>query len=423
MSTPAPGGRLFGAKLASLTNAELTDGIGQLAAIEGFIHRRRLELVAEYDRRRAWKEDGATSMVTWLCGFLAESFPAARDDVRMAHTLPDLPHIDSAYNEGRLSTDQVRAVTQFATPETDEDLAKEAEGMSSSQLKRLARRHKPVTPEEEAEAHEKRHLSLRMDHHRHVLHLNGLLPQAQGEVVMKSLQRIIEQQPKVPERGVYGSYNQRCADALVEVCSRSVSSDPDADRATVVVHVDAATLSGDDGMAEFESGGSMSQQTAQRLVCDARWQVVVDGPDFAIGAGRMSRTVPPPLAREIKRRDLHCRFPGCQRRAWLAIHHVVPWALGGPTESFNLCLICGTHHHWAHEGGGRIEGDANKQLRFFTKDGRELDVSPPPLRTEARSRLLGEDEQAGVLDHSVEDEAGHLVQDETGAEPPLQLPP
>jgi predicted restriction endonuclease len=44
--------------------------------------------------------------------------------------------------------------------------------------------------------------------------------------------------------------------------------------------------------------------------------------------------------------------PGCGRPPdWCIAHHLLHWALGGPTDIWNLILLCRYHHHAVHEGG------------------------------------------------------------------------
>lgn len=373
-------------------SAEIADTIGQLQAMRAYIHRLQLAKIAAYDVEDAWREDGARSMTSWLAYLLNVSHESAAEEVRVAHALEELPKIAGAYADGKLSWDQVRAVTRFATPETDETLAEEAQRQSTAHLNRMARRRRPVDPSDESEAHRTRRLNLRWDDARHLLLLSGQLPKAEGAIVAKALERIAQQAPRDPATDLYVPHDQRCADALVELASTHLASDSDADRATIAVHVDAAVLAGGGGVPELEDGDAIFAETARRLACDARWYVVVDGPDGSpIGIGRTSRQVPPWLLRELKRRDLCCRFPGCDRRRWVYAHHMVHWAQGGPTDLDNLVLLCGLHHRLVHEGKWRIELDADGRPVFIGPDGRVRAHGPPPLRDEIREQLTGRD--------------------------------
>jgi len=40
-------------------------------------------------------------------------------------------------------------------------------------------------------------------------------------------------------------------------------------------------------------------------------------------------------------RDGGCIFPGCDRPAsWCDAHHIIHWLDSGPTDLWNLCLLC-----------------------------------------------------------------------------------
>jgi 5-methylcytosine-specific restriction protein A len=47
------------------------------------------------------------------------------------------------------------------------------------------------------------------------------------------------------------------------------------------------------------------------------------------------------LRKAVIQRDKKCRFPGCQQPPSVCqIHHLIPWAKGGPTTLGNLALFC-----------------------------------------------------------------------------------
>lgn len=367
--------------------AELTDAITQIHAIRNSFHRKELRVIAAYDIAEAWKHDGASSMVSWLTGWLGYGRDTAHQDVRLAHALETLPAISKTYEQGLLSRDQVLAVTEFATPETDEHLAEEARRFSAGHLRRMAQRFKPVPAAVEEEAHTKREFRMRWDLRNKMLTLSGRLPAAEGAVVEKAIERIL---PNVidPFRQTTYDHDRYCADALVHLASTHLATDGDADRATVGVHIDASVLVGGVGMAELDKAGAIALETARRLACDSRWYIVADGPGgIPVGIGRTNRQIPAWLAREVRHRDGGCRWVGCERKGWTAIHHVVPWGQGGPTDHANLVVLCGHHHRMVHEGKWRIAGDVNGELRFIGPDGRVLTQGPPAIREEIRERI------------------------------------
>lgn len=370
--------------LEQLTPAELTDYIAQHQALENLVRRQRLAAIAVYDRKEAWKPDGSTSMASWMVGMLGFGRDTANEEVRVAKAFDELPAIAKTLEEGLLSWDQARAVTEFATPETDEHLANEARKFSAPQLRRMARRFKPVSDESAQTAINGRTFKMWWDLEQNMLRLKGALPGVEGALVEKAIDRIARQTAEDRPRAE-GPYVQEVAyaDALVELASTRIGADPDPDRATIGVHVDAKVLAGGTGMAELDHGQAIALETARRLSCDSRWYIVVDGPGgLPIGIGRVSRQIPPWLARQIRHRDGGCRWVGCNRKGWINIHHLVHWAEGGPTEMDNLIMLCGTHHRLVHEGKWKISGDPNGELTFIDPTGRVFAQGPHPLHKE-----------------------------------------
>jgi hypothetical protein len=108
--------------------------------------------------------------------------------------------------------------------------------------------------------------------------LAGELPAAQGAIVARTIERLAETTPVMPgeaEEDVF--LPARRADALVRLCSGRIADDPDPDRATVVVHVQAAGAGQDlaqrgrlIGGGQIERGPALAPQTLERLLCDAR---------------------------------------------------------------------------------------------------------------------------------------------------------
>lgn len=76
---------------------------------------RWLELVAEMDRREAWAGWVFCSRAAWLSWRCAVAPRSAREHVRVARALEELPRVRAAFAAGELSYAKVRALTRVAT--------------------------------------------------------------------------------------------------------------------------------------------------------------------------------------------------------------------------------------------------------------------------------------------------------------------
>jgi len=71
---------------------------------------RWLLMLAEFDRREAWRTDGVTSTVAWLRRECRMNAPASKNLLAAARALHDLPATREAFAEGAISLDHVRAI-------------------------------------------------------------------------------------------------------------------------------------------------------------------------------------------------------------------------------------------------------------------------------------------------------------------------
>jgi hypothetical protein len=360
--------------LGRAPTVELEDAIVQLHGLMSAAQRKMLGFVAEFNRREAWRRDGAASMEQWLCARVGVSYGTATSWVTAGPKLDELPATAEVFEQGGLSWDQLRAVMRFATPDRDEQLAREAPGWSASQAEAVARRELAASRSEAEAALDQRALRLRWDLAQNMLKFWGRLPPAEGAVFERALERVAGSAPRDSD----ATEDSRLADALIELASARLASDADADRATVVVHVDEAVRSGN-----LSNGALIPFETARRLACDARAQSVPGGEP--IGIGRASRQVPGWLLRMLRERDGGCAFPGCGRMRWLHAHHVVHWADGGSTDADNLILLCGYHHRLVHERQWQVDPQSHE---FVRPNGRTYHPRPEPLRPEISERFF-----------------------------------
>ncbi len=74
-----------------------------------------LVLIREFDERARWLKWGLNNCTEWLHWRCDISSSAAREKIRVAHSLKDLAEISRAFSTGMLSYSTVRALTRVAT--------------------------------------------------------------------------------------------------------------------------------------------------------------------------------------------------------------------------------------------------------------------------------------------------------------------
>lgn len=211
------------------------------------------------------------------------------------------------------------------------------------------------------------------------------------------------QRRKTPARPPTNPSRPAAPTPLVAICeAHRASTTPRAfcsgPRASVVVHCDRQVLTdpGNEGCAHVDGVGVISAHTVQRLACDATVSTVSFAPDGAATPEGRTRQIPDTMRRAVVTRDGGCRFPGCTRRRYVDVHHVVFVSHGGKTRLTNLTTLCRAHHRLVHEGGFRLEMDEHATVKVSTPQG-----VPLPVRTTLPGRgdhdLVSLHEQEGLV--------------------------
>src|SRR5688572_21856978 len=81
----------------------LSHEIVELAGHLNAAHYRFLTLIAEWDHRKGWNDGSTQSCAHWLNWKCGIDMGAAREKVRTAHALTNLPNIAAAMQRGELS--------------------------------------------------------------------------------------------------------------------------------------------------------------------------------------------------------------------------------------------------------------------------------------------------------------------------------
>nr|MDQ3571159.1 HNH endonuclease [Actinomycetota bacterium] len=301
---------------------------------------------------------------------------AAREKVRVARKLEDLPDISEAFSRGELSYSKVRALTRVATSGNEAELADLARHATASHLETLVRAYRGVLGSGEVEEanrrHENRYLRWSYEDDGSIV-IRTQLPPEDGTVVVAALQKMADAvgQDVSAETSSPSARNADAFVAMAETALAAKAADaPGGDRYQVVLHVDSEVLDQDgSGRCELEDGPPVAPETARRLSCDASVVAIQeDGDGEPLSVGRKTRSIPPAIRRALKSRDGGCRFPGCSQRRFVDGHHVRHWAHGGETSMANLVLLCRRHHRLVHEGGFALYADGHGHFEFTRPD-------------------------------------------------------
>ncbi len=161
-----------------------------------------LVLVREFDIRQGWKAWNLSNCAEWLNLKCGVSMNTAREKVRVAMGLFDLPLCSEAFADGALSYSKVRALTRVANPENEEALLDYSIIATASQVEDHCRQLRNV----------QRKVSTSAWYFR-----NGdgkVIPEARGYRTNPSRQGFVEAKPINDYRPNHESHHVRCFDHL-----------------------------------------------------------------------------------------------------------------------------------------------------------------------------------------------------------------
>jgi 5-methylcytosine-specific restriction endonuclease McrA len=396
--------------------AQICELAGNLAAAEA----RFLALVGEFDARCGWASWDLPSCSAWLAWKCQVAPGTAREQVRVARALRELPVLAAEFAAGRMSYAKVRALTRIATPATQAQLADIAGPMTAAQLERFAAAHRKSSDASDLQARAARRVRVRVEDDGQV-RLSVVLPAIDGAVVLQALRAAARdlEHPHRPHAGddagpagvsaetpgdpatlAAGSLADALLDLAQAYLSGKVTAASDPGIYQVVVHTgpeaitaapspDAALATAADiasrphwhpaspDRCHLDDGPAISPAAAAALACrtSVTW-MLHDHDGSLIDVGRRHRRATPALRRAVRERDKgRCRFPGCNSRR-TDIHHIIPWARGGTTTLANLMSLCEAHHVIVHALGYRIRPGADGEFLFTRPDGRHVPNAP-----------------------------------------------
>jgi Domain of unknown function (DUF222)/HNH endonuclease len=373
----------------ALSTSQPGPALGDLFRLRAKIDGAIVKALADAGRSGAYRHDGATSLESWTAERFGVSTSTARAYVHLSEKAPKMPHVIESLCAGDLSFDKVRAVADVVTPGTDKRLVDQAKENSVRDLVDIARtmaarapapHRQPPPPQSDDD---RRYLRFN-DTHRTI---NIQLPAdayAESKASLEARAKELRSDGETP-------WDQRLCDGFLGLIrssdSGSTSPAGAASRYVVVAHVPLASLLDETGAesalaGELEHVGLIDGDMVRRIACDA---TIVVGVDDDVGhtmyEGRARRFPSGTQRREVRRRDRHCRFPGCANVTFAAVHHIVPWEPGGTTDLANMVLLCEFHHGVVHRKGWTMEGNANEELTITGPGDQVMTSRPSPLWT------------------------------------------
>jgi Domain of unknown function (DUF222) len=407
---------------------------------------RRLAAVDARGAAGADQGVAAPSTAGWLRNRLRMAAGTARDAVQTARALFRGPLVGTAQalTGGAISPAHARVLAQgtrqlpdHVTREAEPVLVETATHLDPPRLRQAVGFLLQVADPDRADQRaQRRHarrglwLASTLDD---MVAVNGMLEAEAGHIVLAALEPLA----RPSDAGDTRSSDQRNADALTELARRSLEGGQlprvGGVRPQLLVTTDIYSLAGRPGGLGGALGWAEPLEPAacRRLACDATvtrvlvtrqpgrqphpdhdpggdyspydpWRrdpelqaqlraamallppVLGGAPSRPLDVGRATRVVAPAQRAALAVRDGGCVFPDCDRPlAWCDAHHLWHWVDGGPTELWNLALVCRAHHRAVHEGGWHLARGPDG--RFTPLPGIEDTARPPDRHTRPRS--------------------------------------
>ena len=170
----------------------------------------------EADDDADWRAAGCSSSAQWLAQVSSSDHRTAVRITQTSDALRSLPALDHALSTGALTLDQVAAAAEFATPESDAELARVAVGKPPSAIALAARTLAPPVVADDQALYARRALSMTWTRGRRELAFSGRLPLEQGAIFEQAIWDIAKQQRAADKQaGSVIDWQQSAADALV----------------------------------------------------------------------------------------------------------------------------------------------------------------------------------------------------------------
>ncbi|MFT3698055.1 MAG: HNH endonuclease signature motif containing protein [Kofleriaceae bacterium] len=335
------------------------------------IDAREAPLLRTVVRMDVWRHVAKVSLYAYLEDVLGYGPKVARDRVRVAFALEELPELAAALENGEHSYTAVRELTRVVTPPKEREWLDAVRGCNSARVQEMVSMHR------------------RGDSPRDPIDTEAKPRIVTFELSPATYARFRQVQDEIANE-LGGEIDDNILfDALL---SRGGDCEGTSARAQIQMTV-CETCS----QAFVNAGGHslpISDAERDRLECDA----VRIGSDRE--PARLTKDITPKTRRAVWQRDHEkCVVAGCRSTRHIDIHHIIPRAAGGSHRPDNLVLLCGGHHRLHHEG--RLLFTRVAQSSGHQATVRLTDVQP-------RAGLVGKTDVANTNVPRGKTSGGHL---------------
>jgi hypothetical protein len=343
-----------------LKSEDLTARVDQLASRERLLICDFLVYLAELDRRELHLELGFPSLFAYCTEHLRFSKASTFRRTTAARLVRSFPEIIGYLRSGQLCLTTLCELRKVLEPESCTEILEQAAGKTQQQVQQLVASLRPQPPPKDII----RKLPARAQ--KNAQHPSAEPTDQANSQAAAPPAAASEQAELVPDRKSYP-----------QATIKPVSSD----RHVVRIVVDTAFLEELEKVKQALSHKVPSGRPAEVLRECIRITLAVHDKKTR-GSGRRRKTtrrdpasgdeqtstrhVPIAVEREVRDRDGGaCAFIGkggkrCGSRHQVQLHHVIPFALGGPTTASNLELRCGPHNRYQ----ARLDFGAEHMARY-----------------------------------------------------------
>jgi hypothetical protein len=347
-------------ELMALPDADALAVAAACEVVIGWAHARQIEAIEQVSQQMPDFIDQTGELIdpapAEVAAALHWSTGAAIDRADLAHWLcTDLPQVLDALRLGRLDLPKAREIV-IGTTELHTAARQQlagaaidyAAGHTRAQLRAwLARQITAIDPDAAARRRKRAVRTRRV----------WITPEPDGMATLGAYLSAEEAQAcwnalKTAAANIEGGVDAARADTLVALLTGLQVGDP------VPVQVIITPVG-----PELPGHGPLSAAHTRDL-CDRADRITLDRPRPSTGY-----TPAPGLARWVRTRDRHCRFPGCRRPAVMCdLDHVIPHP-GGSTHHGNLAALCRYHHRLKTHTNWKVQMLPGAVLRWTSPRG------------------------------------------------------